>query len=158
MLFDLPTLLALRVGIDILIALAFWAQMRRYPAIGGPGWWSFSAVLGILGSVMLWSRGTLPDALTFPLGNTALMVSALCAWLGFRSYVGASRPLLPTVSVSLAFYCVTLFFLVEWDVQPVRQGVFTLAMYFVDQNYSNPFYQSCSPFFVQFNAWCVAPR
>ena len=128
MLFDLPTLLALRVGIDILIALAFWAQMRRYPAIGGPGWWSLSAVLGILGSVMLWSRGTLPDALTFPLGNTALMVSALCAWLGFRSYVGASRPLLPTVSVSLAFYCVTLFFLVEWDVQPVRQGVFTLAM------------------------------
>ena len=39
MLLDLPTLLALRVGIDVMIALAFWAQMRRYPAIGGPGWW-----------------------------------------------------------------------------------------------------------------------
>ena len=128
MLFDLPTLLALRVGIDVIIALAFWAQMRRYPAIGGPGWWSLSSVLGILGSVMLWSRGTLPDVLTFPLGNTALMVSALCAWLGFRSYVGVSRPLLPIVSASLAFFCVTLFFLVEWDLQPVRQAVFTVSM------------------------------
>ncbi|MDP2016138.1 ATP-binding protein [Hydrogenophaga sp.] len=128
MLFDLPTLLALRVGVDLLIALAFWAQMRRYPAIGGPGWWSLSAVLGILGSVMLWSRGALPDAVTFPVGNTALMVSALCAWLGFRSYIGASRPLLPILTAGLAFFCVTLFFLVEWDVLAVRQGVFTASI------------------------------
>lgn len=128
MFFDLPTLLALRVGVDFLIALAFWAQMRRYPAIGGPGWWSLSAVLGILGSVMLWSRGTLPDAVTFPVGNTALMVSAMCAWLGLRSYTGASRPLLPILTGSLVFFCVTLFFLVEWDLLAVRQGVFTVAI------------------------------
>ena len=31
MLFDMSTLLAMRVGIDVLIALAFWGQMRRYP-------------------------------------------------------------------------------------------------------------------------------
>ena len=128
MFFDLPTLLALRVGIDVLIALAFWAQMRRYPAIGGPGWWSLSAVLGILGSVMLWSRGSLPDALTFPLGNTALMVSALCAWIGFRSYVGVSRPLLPILAGSLVFFCLTLVFLVEWDVLAVRQALFTSTL------------------------------
>jgi len=128
MFFDLPTLLALRVGIDVLIALAFWAQMRRYPAIGGPGWWSLSAVLGILGSVMLWSRGSLPDALTFPLGNTALMVSALCAWIGFRSYVGVSRPILPIFAGSLAFFCLTLLFLVEWDVLAVRQALFTFTL------------------------------
>ena len=128
MIFDLATLLALRVGIDLLIALAFWAQMRRYPAIGGPGWWSVSALLGIVGSVMLLSRGGLPDALTFPLGNTALMVSALCAWMGFRSYVGMPRPLLPILAVSLAFFCITLYFLVQWDVLAVRQGVFTLSV------------------------------
>lgn len=128
MLFDLPTLLAVRVGVDFLIALAFWAQMRRYAAIGGPGWWSLSSVLGILGSVMLWSRGAWPDAVTFPVGNTALMVSALCAWLGFRSYIGASRPLLPVLTASLAFFCVTLFFLVEWDLLGVRQGVFTASI------------------------------
>lgn len=128
MLFDLPTLLALRVGIEFLIALAFWAQMRRYPAIGGPGWWSVSAVLGIVGSVMLWSRDSLPDALTFPLGNTALMVSALCAWMGIRSYVGLPRPLMPVLAASLAFCCVTLYFLVEWDVLAVRQGVFTASV------------------------------
>lgn len=128
MLFDLPTLLVLRVGIDALIALAFWAQMRRYPAIGGPGWWSASSVLGIVGSVMLLSRGSLPDAVTFPLGNTALMFSALCAWMGFRSYVGMSRPLLPLLAVGLAFFCTTLYFLIEWDVLVVRQVIFTTAM------------------------------
>jgi signal transduction histidine kinase/CheY-like chemotaxis protein len=128
MLFDLPTLLSLRVGIDVLIALAFWAQMRRYPAIGGPGWWSVSALLSIVGSVMLLSRGSLPDALTFPLGNTALMVSALCAWMGFRSYVGMPRALLPILAASLAFFCTTLYFLVEWDVLAVRQAVFTASV------------------------------
>lgn len=126
--FDLPTLLALRLGIDLLIALAFWAQMRRYPTIGGPGWWSFSSVLAILGSVMLWSRGVLPDALTFSVGNTALAVSALCAWMGFRSYVGASRPLLPILAASAAFFCVTLFFLIGWDVLAARQAAFTASM------------------------------
>lgn len=128
MLFDLPTLLSLRVGIDVLIALAFWAQMRRYPAIGGPGWWSVSALLSIVGSVMLLLRGSWPDALTFPLGNTALMVSALCAWMGFRSYVGMPRPLLPILTASLAFFCTTLYFLVEWDVLAVRQAVFTASV------------------------------
>ena len=128
MLFDLPTLLALRVGIDVLTALAFWAQMRRYPAIGGPGWWSMSAVLSIVGSVMLWSRGGLPDALTFPLGNTALMLGALCAWIGFRSYVGLPRPLLPMAAAGLAFFCSTLYFLVERDLLIVRQGIFIASM------------------------------
>jgi two-component system, cell cycle sensor histidine kinase and response regulator CckA len=128
MLFDLPTLLALRVGIDVLIALAFWAQMRRYPAIGGPGWWSASALLSIVGSVMLLLRGGLPDALTFPLGNTALIASAVCAWMGFRSYVGMPRPLLPIVAVCFAFFCTTLYFLVERDVLAVRQSIFTASV------------------------------
>lgn len=128
MLFDLPTLLALRVGVDVLIALAFWAQMRRYPAIGGPGWWSLSAVLGILGSVMLWSRGSLPDALTFPTGNTALALSALFAWLGFRSYTGRPTPRVPIVVGALLFFCITLVFLIEWDLPPVRQALFNGAV------------------------------
>jgi len=144
MLFDLPTLIALRVGIDVLIALAFWAQMRRYPAIGGPGWWSVAALLSIVGSLMLWLRGSLPDAVSFPLGNTTMMLAALCAWMGFRSYFGMPRPLLPLLAASLAFYCTTLYFLVEWDVQAVRQGVFSasmiaiLALSFVDIRRADP--------------------
>ena len=39
MLPDLYTLLLVRMGFDGLIALAFLRQMRRYPGIGGPGWW-----------------------------------------------------------------------------------------------------------------------
>jgi signal transduction histidine kinase/PAS domain-containing protein/ActR/RegA family two-component response regulator len=128
MLLDLPTLLALRVGIDVMIALAFWAQMRRYPAIGGPGWWSVSALLSIVGSVMLWSRGSLPDAWVFPLGNTAMVGGALCAWMGFRSYAGLPRPVLPVIAACLAFFCLNLYLLVERDVLVLRQLLFIGSM------------------------------
>ena len=53
---DLLTLLAVRLGVDGLIAAAFLALMRRYPAIGGPGWWTLSALLSIVGSIGLWLR------------------------------------------------------------------------------------------------------
>ena len=89
---DLPTLLLMRLGVDVLIAGAFWAQMRRYPAIGGPGWWSLGSVLSIVGSVGLMLRvgggGPLLAAL-----SAVLMLSAnACAWLGLRSYLRWSIP------------------------------------------------------------------
>ena len=37
---DLPTVLLLRLAVEVLISCAFAALARRYPAIGGPGWWS----------------------------------------------------------------------------------------------------------------------
>ena len=53
---DLPTLLLVRLGVDALIAAAFWGQMRRYPAIGGPGWWSLAGALSIVASLLLMLR------------------------------------------------------------------------------------------------------
>ena len=56
MLPDLSTLLLVRLGVDVLIAVAFWGQMRRYPAIAGPGWWTLGATLSIVGSLSLMLR------------------------------------------------------------------------------------------------------
>jgi signal transduction histidine kinase/ActR/RegA family two-component response regulator len=83
---DLPTLLLVRLGVDALIAVAFWGQMRRYPTIDGPGWWSLAGLLSIAASLALMLRvgGQGPamagvSALLFFVGNAA-------AWVGLRAY------------------------------------------------------------------------
>ncbi len=124
MLFDMPTLLALRVGIDVLIALAFWGQMRRYPTIGGPGWWAVSALVAIVSSIGLSLRGFAPELFTMGVANAALTIGPLLAWMGLRSYLGLSRPLLPVVAASFAVLVAQLVFLVQWDLPPARQLIF----------------------------------
>lgn len=90
---DLPTLVLVRMGADVLIALAFWAQARRYPSIRGPGWWSLASVASLLGSLGLWLRagGGPPQAAI--LASLAVNASVLMVWLGLRSYLRLPLPL-----------------------------------------------------------------
>ena len=131
MLFDMPTLLALRVGIDVLIALAFWGQMRRYPAIGGPGWWSAAALVSIVASLGLWLRGSVPDALGYGVGNTALSVSPILAWMGVRSFLQLAQPLGRVALATLALLAGQLALLLVWDLPQARQGLFAASALFV---------------------------
>lgn len=126
-LFDLPTLLALRIGVDALIAIAFWALMRRYPAIGGPGWWSVSALVSIVGSAGLWLRGSAPEFFTVSIANSALTASALLAWMGLRSYLHLPRP--PGwIALALGFLLAwQTGFLLVWDLPALRQAFFALT-------------------------------
>ncbi|MCU0762361.1 MAG: response regulator [Hydrogenophaga sp.] len=127
LLFDLPTLLALRIGVDALIALAFWGLMRRYPLIGGPGWWSLASVFAIVGSFGLILRGQAPDFFTIAVANTTLTAGPLLAWMGLRSYLH-----LPvrqswawgTLAVLLVAHGV---FHQAWDLPAVRQAIFAFS-------------------------------
>ncbi len=86
--FDLVTLLSMRVAIDALVVAAFWAQSRRYPAIGGPGWWAVASFLSILGSGGLWLRSTGSVFWAIVVGTSLIMAGAFAVWLGLRSYLG----------------------------------------------------------------------
>jgi two-component system, cell cycle sensor histidine kinase and response regulator CckA len=109
---DLSTLLLVRLGLEVLIAFAFWALMRRYPAIGGPGWWSLGSLLAIAGSTLLMLRvGGLPPQ-TASLAAVLMFAANACAWLGLRSYLrwplpwgflGAFVPLLAAVLLAFSF-------------------------------------------------------
>ncbi|TNF60444.1 MAG: response regulator [Burkholderiales bacterium] len=92
MLPDLYTLLLVRMGFDGLIALAFLRQMRRYPGIGGPGWWCSGAVLGLLGTVMLMERVTGAGPMAGAMGGLLLFTSNAMAWAGLRSYLKLPMP------------------------------------------------------------------
>ncbi len=92
MLPDLPTLLLVRLGVDVLVAVAFWWQMRRYPAIGGPGWWSLGGLLSIVGSVVLMRRVAGEGPLLAGLATVLLFLSHACGWLGLRSYLRLPPP------------------------------------------------------------------
>jgi two-component system, cell cycle sensor histidine kinase and response regulator CckA len=92
MLPDLNTLLLVRFGVDALIAFAFWGQMRRYPGIGGPGWWALGAVMSILGSIALMQRVAGDGPLMAASSAALLFLSHACAWVGVRSYLRLPLP------------------------------------------------------------------
>ena len=92
MLPDLNTLLLVRLGVDALIAVAFWGQMRRYPSIHGPGWWSLGAVLSITGSALLMVRVAGAGPLLAGLAGLMLFASHVSAWVGLRRYLRLAMP------------------------------------------------------------------
>ena len=92
MLPDLPTLLLVRLGVDVLIVGAFWSLMRRYPAIGGPGWWSLGSLISILGTLALMWRSGGAGPLVAAASAVLLLGGNACAWLGLRSYLKLSMP------------------------------------------------------------------
>ncbi len=131
MLFDMPTLLAMRVGIDGLTALAFFGLLRRYPTIGGPGWWSLSATVSILGSLGLWLRGSVPDFLAYGVGNAALCIAPLLAWMGLRSHLQFLQPVARVAAAGLVAAALQTLFIFVWDLPQARQAVFALAVLIV---------------------------
>ncbi|WP_382162579.1 ATP-binding protein [Hydrogenophaga sp. ANAO-22] len=127
----MPTLLAMRVGIDGLTALAFFGLLRRYPTIGGPGWWSLSATVSILGSLGLWLRGSVPDFLAYGAGNAALCIAPLLAWMGLRSHLQFLQPVARVAAAGLVAAALQTVFIFVWDLPQARQAVFALAVLIV---------------------------
>jgi PAS domain S-box-containing protein len=128
MLPDLPTLLLVRLGVDALIAVAFWGQMRRYPTIGGPGWWALGAVLSIGGSVMLMSRVGGGGPMLAALSGLLLFASNACAWVGLRRYLGRPMPW-RTLGLLLAVQLVLqLGFALQGDTPARHQLSYVLTM------------------------------
>jgi PAS domain S-box-containing protein len=110
---DLSTVLMVRLGVDVLIAGAFWAQMRRYPNIGGPGWWSLSSLISIAGTVALMQRVGGSDIMGAALAAALLLGANAMAWIGVRSYLRLSMPW-RTLGVLLLGHAVLQFALAHW--------------------------------------------
>lgn len=121
--FDLATLLAVRLGVDVFSGLGFWAMMKRYPGIGGPGWWAVSAICSVVAAAGLMLTGDVPRVFSTSLPNAALSVGTIAAWLGLRSFLGLSgcrgwvRVVAPVaVALQLALQMV-------WDLPAARQSL-----------------------------------
>lgn len=99
---DLPTVLLLRLAVEVLIACAFAALARRYPAIGGPGWWSLGSVMAISGSLALMLRVSGLPPQVASLAGVLMFLSNAFAWIGLRSYLGWPLPLRGLVLCSAA--------------------------------------------------------
>ena len=89
---DLSTLLLVRLGVDALIAGAFWGQMRRYPTIDGPGWWSLGGLLSIVASLALMARVDGAGSMVAGVSGVMLFASHACAWIGLRRYLRLPMP------------------------------------------------------------------
>lgn len=89
---DLTTLLVLRFGVDLLIAIAFGAMARRYPSIGGPGWWALGSVINMVGAFGMVIRLGEQHAMVLALSSTLIFLSSMSVWLGLRAYLGIALP------------------------------------------------------------------
>ncbi|WP_439115582.1 hybrid sensor histidine kinase/response regulator [Hydrogenophaga sp.] len=125
---DLLTLLAVRLGVDFLIAMAFLGLMRRYPGIGGPGWWSLSAVLTMVGSIGLWLRVDAHGLFSIGVANTVMCAGAACVWLGIRSYLGLVRPLGWVVTGLVGLLGANVWLFSVWDSVGARQVLISLTV------------------------------
>ncbi|QHE88221.1 hybrid sensor histidine kinase/response regulator [Hydrogenophaga sp. BPS33] len=128
MLFDSHTLLAMRLGVDVLVALAFWGLLRRYPNIGGPGWWVLAACLSIAGSLGLWLRSSPTDLWFGALGNAALTMGPVFAWMGLRSHLQLPRPVGRVFEAALLIVALHVAFILVWDSAQARQGVLAFTV------------------------------
>lgn len=127
MLPDLVTLLLVRLGVDALIAVAFWAQMRRYPAIRGPGWWSLGAALSIVGTLGLMSRVGGAGVMASALAGMTLLGANVCAWLGLRAYLGMPMPWRSVAALVATETLVLLILGANGDVPSRHQLVYALS-------------------------------
>jgi two-component system, cell cycle sensor histidine kinase and response regulator CckA len=120
---DLATLLLLRLMLEVLIAFAFLALMRRYPAIGGPGWWSLGSLLGILGSLALMLRVSGLSPHVASLAGVLMFGANAFAWLGLRSYLRWALPLKVLGLLSMALTAALLLAAFWRPEQPALQQV-----------------------------------
>ena len=125
---DLLTLLAVRLAVDLLIAVAFFALMRRYPAIGGPGWWASSAVLTMVGSLGLWLRADGHDLFSISVANTVMCAGAAFTWLGLRSYLGLPRPLGWVIAGLAGLLGANVWLFTVWNSVAGRQVLFSVTV------------------------------
>ena len=127
MTFDLSTLMAVRVCVDALIAIAFWAQSRRHPSVGGSLWWSVAAVSAIVAMMATMARGLWPDVVSIPVSNTAFTASFLCVWIGFRRHEGLPVPLKGAALALLGLLLMYAVLVGIWNSMPARQLLYVAA-------------------------------
>ena len=128
---DFLTILVLRLFVDGLVMAAFFAQLRRHPTVGGPGWWTLAAGLSVLGTLGLGARDWMPDALSIGVGNTALAGAVLFAWLGLRSHLGLYQPRRLVLLALLLYWLAQVPWYTVWPSVPARLTLFSLTFLMV---------------------------
>lgn len=91
--FDLPTILVLRLGVDLTVSAGLWMQARRHPSVGGPGWWALAGLCSTLGTLGLALRLYAPGPLMAGVTNGVLGMGVLFVWMGLRSHLRLFRPI-----------------------------------------------------------------
>ncbi len=125
---DIPTIVVLRLGVDVLIALLFLDFYRRHSAVGGPGWWCLSSVMSFFGTVCMAMSLDQLSWFWVGLSFTALSATFAFSWLGLRSFLGMSIPLRQVLMALLGMFIVQAMLVGVWDCVAVRRSLFALSI------------------------------
>ena len=115
--YDLQTLLALWIGVDIVVALAFLLQHRRVRHMAGSGWWSLACGVHLLALLSVAVRPWLPTWVALPLTNLLFTSAFTLLWTGLRAHLGLpTRRLLQTMALVIAAEApLYVYFIVGFD-------------------------------------------
>jgi PAS domain-containing protein len=108
---DIPTILFSFIIIDIvgtLLMLLLWVQNRK--RISGTFFWVLTFGFQTSAMVMIFTRGVIPDWISFSLSNTLIMAGVLLALLGLERFAGVIRNHMYNYILLVLFTLVQLWF------------------------------------------------
>src|ERR1019366_184313 len=105
---DNRTLIACDFMLAVAFAIVFFAMKRAYPILRGINTIAISFLLGIPGTLLLASRGSLPHFLSVTVANCFVFGSFVFLYRGILRFLGSRRTaLLPAIvsCISLSILC-----------------------------------------------------
>ncbi len=120
---SLQTLLAMWIGLDVVVALAFVVQYRRVTRNAAAGWWALACLAHLFGLLAVAARPWLPAWIGLPLSNLLFTLAFALLWTGLRAHAGLSLSrALPGMALLLALlWPAYLFFILAVDSVVARQ-------------------------------------
>ena len=85
---DLWTVLVMRLGVDVVYAIAYGVFAFIYPTITGPRWWWKAAVVSGLSTVVALSSLPSSNTVEYSLYTPILMAAIMVSWMGTRDFLG----------------------------------------------------------------------
>ena len=122
MFLDYLTLLLARLGMDVVLSVAFLCLVLLRPALAGPRWWwkAFVLAAGSTLALLAESQGyAVASALLF---GPLLILGVLLAWVGTREFLGMPLPLRRVAWAWLVVMGVNALLTLGWDSVDMRRA------------------------------------
>lgn len=109
----------------------FYLAHRRHTGVSGTGWWAWAGGLGAVAFAGLFVRLAAGSISHLGFSNTALVMAALCAWMGVRSHLGLPVPVRAVVATGAVLLVVNaVIFNGPWPL-PIRPASFMVELLLV---------------------------
>ena len=118
----------LSVANGLLFILSLWIWSENHTRFRGVNHWLANAFMQLVGHILLPLNGTIPDYLSFVVGNTCIMGGTLLLYLGLGRFAEIKTEKVFNILYLVAFFC-SFFYFTEIDPNlPARILIFSFSI------------------------------